>query len=39
VELRENYGFTSRDIRRIEKTLNMELNLLCAEWERIHGQA
>jgi len=37
VELRENYGFSRQEIRTIKKTLNAQLNLLCAEWEMIHG--
>jgi hypothetical protein len=37
VELRENYGFSRQEIRTMEKMLNAQLNLLCAEWEMIHG--
>lgn len=36
VELRENYGFTRREIARIERMLTDHLNKLCDEWERIH---
>ena len=37
VELRENYNFSRREITTIKKKLNAQLNLLCAEWEMIHG--
>ena len=36
VELRENYGFSRREIARIESGLTDHLNKLCDEWERIH---
>jgi Domain of unknown function (DUF4160) len=36
VELRENYGFSRREISRIEGVLTDHLNDLCSEWERIH---
>jgi Domain of unknown function (DUF4160) len=35
-ELRENYGFSRREIARIESVLTDHLNVLCGEWERIH---
>lgn len=36
VELRENYGFSRREIAQIESMLTDHLNKLCGEWERIH---
>ncbi|HWF10239.1 MAG TPA: DUF4160 domain-containing protein [Bryobacteraceae bacterium] len=36
VQLRENYGFSRREIAQIERTLTEHLNKLCGEWERIH---
>jgi DNA-binding MarR family transcriptional regulator len=36
VELRENYGFSRREIAQIESILTDPLNKLCGEWERIH---
>jgi hypothetical protein len=35
-ELRENYGFTGREIARIVSVLTGHLNELCSEWKRIH---
>ena len=37
VKLRENYGFTRREIAAIERALISNLAELLAEWERIHG--
>ncbi len=37
VELRENYGFSRREISRIARTLANQLRSLCAAWENIHG--
>ena len=37
-ELRENYGFTSGDLKKIKSALKSDLTHLCAEWSRIHGQ-
>ena len=39
VELRENYGFSRRELGRIEQELNGNLGSLCEAWERIHGRA
>jgi hypothetical protein len=39
VTLRENYGFTRREIAAIKKALIRNLNTLLAAWERIHGTA
>jgi hypothetical protein len=39
VELRENYGFRSRQISRIEVTLTGHMEDLCQAWEEIHGIA
>jgi len=38
-ELRENYGFSAKEIGRIKRRLTVNLALLCDEWRRIHGQA
>jgi len=35
--LRENYGFSRRDIARIRRTLDGAVPMLCREWRRIHG--
>ena len=37
VMLRENYGFTRRDLARTERALLQNLAALIAEWEEIHG--
>lgn len=37
VELRENYGFSRRETRRIEAVLTNHLTKLCSAWEDIHG--
>lgn len=37
VTLRENYGFTRRDLVRIERELLKNLTVLLSEWEGIHG--
>ena len=39
VELRENYGFRSGRISRIEGALTEYLGNLCQAWEEIHGIA
>jgi hypothetical protein len=36
-ELRENYGFTSGDVKKIKAALALNVAHLCAEWSRIHG--
>ena len=36
-ELRENYGFPGREVRRIIAELERRIAELCAAWERIHG--
>jgi len=36
-ELRENYGFTSGDVKKIKAALTLNVAHLCAEWIRIHG--
>jgi hypothetical protein len=36
-ELRENYGFSLREITRILAVLTMHLEELCRTWEEIHG--
>ena len=37
VEVRENYGFATGDLRRIREKLNHRLHELCKAWEKIHG--
>ena len=39
VELRENYGFPSRELRHILELLTANLEDLCRTWEYIHGIA
>jgi len=39
VELRENYGFSNLEFRRILDVLRMHLEELCRAWELIHGIA
>ena len=39
VALRENYGFSRRDLAAIQRGLLQNLALLLNEWERIHGPA
>jgi len=38
-ELRENYGFSRRQIRHILDVLTDHLDGLCRAWEQIHGIA
>jgi hypothetical protein len=37
VELRENYGFTARELAAIQRELLAHLKRLDAEWRAIHG--
>ena len=37
VELRENYGFSRREINQISRALTEHLAEVCAAWENIHG--
>ncbi len=39
VTVRENYGFSSRDLIRIAGVLLENIDALCQAWERIHGIA
>jgi hypothetical protein len=39
LELRENYGFPSRELTRIRDLLAANLENLCRAWEQIHGIA
>lgn len=39
VALRENYGFSRRDLAKIVKALQQHLAELLAAWEKIHGTA
>lgn len=36
-EVRENYGFSLRELGQIKSALTADLDDLCAEWSRIHG--
>jgi hypothetical protein len=38
VALRENYGYSQREIRAIRRHLDQNAAKLCHEWRRIHGQ-
>jgi DNA-binding MarR family transcriptional regulator len=38
VEVRENYGFSRREIAQIERALGNYLEALCGAWEKIHGK-
>jgi len=38
-ELRENYGFSRREIRGVETWLRERQSALCKAWEDIHGSA
>jgi hypothetical protein len=35
-ELRENFGFTRKDLAKIAEVLAANLAALCDEWRRIH---
>jgi hypothetical protein len=37
VELRENYGFSPREVTKISRALTDHRPELCAAWENIHG--
>jgi hypothetical protein len=37
IELRENYGFSRRELTPIAQTLLMSIGALCNAWESIHG--
>lgn len=39
VSVRENYGFSRKEVAVIARVLVQNLTLLAAEWERIHGIA
>ncbi len=36
-EVRENYGFSLKELGQIKSALTADLDGLCAEWSRIHG--
>lgn len=36
-EVRENYGFSLKELGQIKSALTADLEDLCAEWSRIHG--
>ncbi len=37
VEIRENYGFSRREITHLKRVLMDHLAVLCGAWENIHG--
>jgi hypothetical protein len=37
LSLRENFGFGSKELARIERVLMTHLELLCKAWKEIHG--
>jgi Domain of unknown function (DUF4160) len=37
VELRENYGFSGRELNHVGRVLNPNVGALCLAWEGIHG--
>ena len=37
VELRENYTFSRRELRRIQEELGGHITMLCETWEGVHG--
>jgi hypothetical protein len=39
VEVRENYGFSRREVSHIEAKLTEHLGRICETWEKIHGVA
>jgi len=39
VTLRENYGFSRRELVKIAVLLDQNVDAICAGWERIHGIA
>lgn len=36
-ELRENYGFSKKDLMRVMRELAVSLASLCQHWRQIHG--
>jgi hypothetical protein len=38
LEVRENYGFSRSDVRRLKAALHREIVALCENWSLIHGQ-
>jgi Domain of unknown function (DUF4160) len=39
IDIRENYGFSRREVSDIKKVLTEYLDNLCWAWEEIHGNA
>jgi hypothetical protein len=37
VELRENYGFSWREVNRLAKAIQAHVEVMCATWRAIHG--
>jgi len=38
IELRENYGMSRKQISQIRHRLKLFQDLICAAWEKIHGE-
>jgi hypothetical protein len=38
VQLRENYGFSQREVTRISEELAPQLGYLCQKWDEIHDR-
>ena len=38
-EVRENFGYSRNQIRRLKSALRARLERLCNDWEHIHGDA
>jgi hypothetical protein len=38
VSLRENFGFSTRELTRIERALTTNLTALCSAWKEIHNE-
>ena len=38
-EVRENYGFSLKELGKIKGALAEDLIFLCAEWSKIHGNS
>lgn len=36
-EVRENYGFSQKELGKVKSELAADLIFLCVEWSRIHG--
>lgn len=38
IELRENYGFSAKQLRQIADALAVNLSVLCPAWAALHGR-